>query len=41
MHERSQDELAIGKWRVKHAGPDVETDALVASWRDELVRLRG
>ncbi|MEG4576699.1 PrsW family intramembrane metalloprotease [Microcoleus sp. N3A4] len=38
---RAQDELAIRKWRVKHAGRDVETDALVASWRDELVRLRG
>jgi RsiW-degrading membrane proteinase PrsW (M82 family) len=38
---RAQDELAIRKWRVKHTGRDVETDPLVACWRDELVRLRG
>jgi RsiW-degrading membrane proteinase PrsW (M82 family) len=38
---RAQDELAIRKWRVKHIGQSVETDPLVACWRDELVRLRG
>ncbi|WP_407896297.1 PrsW family intramembrane metalloprotease [Scytonema sp. NUACC26] len=38
---RAQDELAIRKWRVKHIGQSVESDPLVASWRDELVRLRG
>ena len=38
---RAQDELAFRKWRLKHQGQDVETDILVASWRDELLRLRG
>lgn len=37
---RAQNELAIRKWRVNHDGKDVETDPLVASWREELVRLR-
>ncbi len=37
---RAQNELAIRKWRVQHQGQDVETDELVASWREELVRLR-
>ena len=38
---RAQNELAIRKWRVKHIGQSVESDPLVASWRDELLRLRG
>lgn len=38
---RAQDELAFRKWRVQQQGLDVETDTLVASWRDELLRLRG
>lgn len=38
---RAQNELAIRKWRVKQAGQAVESDPLVTSWRDELVRLRG
>lgn len=38
---RAQNELALRKWRVQQEGQDVETDALVASWRDELMRLRG
>lgn len=37
---RAQNELAIRKWRVNHDGKDVETDPLVASWREELARLR-
>ncbi|UIE37190.1 PrsW family intramembrane metalloprotease [Leptodesmis sichuanensis] len=37
---RAQDELALRKWRVQQQGLDVHTDALVASWRDELTRLR-
>ncbi|MEH2070847.1 MAG: hypothetical protein V7K47_22240 [Nostoc sp.] len=38
---RAQNELAIRKWRVKHIGQSVESDPLVACWRDELLRLRG
>ncbi|MBE9110854.1 PrsW family intramembrane metalloprotease [Nodosilinea sp. LEGE 07298] len=38
---QAQDELAIRKWRVKQAGQAVESDPLVASWRNELGRLRG
>ena len=38
---KAQDELALRKWRVQQQGLDVHTDALVASWRDELTRLRG
>lgn len=38
---RAQDELAFRKWRVQKQGQDVEKDPLVASWRDELLRLRG
>lgn len=38
---RAQDELAFRKWRVQQQGQDVEADALVATWRDELTRLRG
>lgn len=37
---RAQDELAFRKWRLKQQGQDGSTDALVASWRDELLRLR-
>lgn len=37
---KAQNELAFRKWRVQHQGQNVETDALVASWRDELMRLR-
>ncbi|MEX0269336.1 PrsW family intramembrane metalloprotease [Leptolyngbyaceae cyanobacterium UHCC 1019] len=38
---KAQNELALRKWRVQHQGQDVATDPLVASWRDELTRLRG
>jgi RsiW-degrading membrane proteinase PrsW (M82 family) len=38
---RAQNELAIRKWRVKHTGQSVDRDPLVASWQDELMRLRG
>ncbi|MUG91732.1 PrsW family intramembrane metalloprotease [Scytonema sp. UIC 10036] len=38
---KAQNELAIRKWRVKQSGQPVETDPLVVSWRNELVRLRG
>ncbi|WP_339384967.1 hypothetical protein [Iningainema tapete] len=38
---KAQNELAIRKWRVKQSGQSVETDSLVAFWRNELVRLRG
>ncbi len=38
---RAQDELAFRKWRLKQQGQNVEKDELVASWRDELLRLRG
>lgn len=37
---RAQNELAIRKWRVQHQGQDVNKDELVASWREELMRLR-
>ncbi|MBL1173589.1 PrsW family intramembrane metalloprotease [Pantanalinema sp. GBBB05] len=37
---RAQDELAFRKWRVQQQGQDVNTDALVGSWRAELGRLR-
>lgn len=37
---RAQNELAIRKWRVKQMGQAADTDPIVASWRDELVRLR-
>jgi len=37
---RAQNELALRKWRVQQQGKDVETDTLVTSWRDELMRLR-
>ena len=38
---KAQDELAFRKWRVKQLGQSPDTDVLVASWRDELLRLRG
>jgi RsiW-degrading membrane proteinase PrsW (M82 family) len=38
---KAQNELALRKWRVQQQGQDVGTDTLVASWRDELLRLRG
>ncbi len=38
---RAQNELALRKWRVQQQGQDVGTDTLVASWRDEVLRLRG
>ncbi len=37
---RAQNELAIRKWQVKHMGRSPEDDVLVASWREELGRLR-
>jgi hypothetical protein len=37
---RAQDELAFRKWRVQQQGQDMGTDTLVASWREELLRLR-
>lgn len=37
---RAQDELALRKWRLKQQGQAIETDLLVISWRDELMRLR-
>ncbi|MDX2229781.1 MAG: PrsW family intramembrane metalloprotease [Leptolyngbyaceae cyanobacterium bins.349] len=37
---KAQDELAFRKWRVQQQGRDVNADALVISWRDELTRLR-
>ena len=37
---RAQDELAFRKWRLKHQGQNVNADALVTSWRNELRRLR-
>ncbi len=37
---RAQNELAFRKWRVKHLGQSPDKDTLVASWRDELTRLR-
>lgn len=38
---RAQHELAFRKRRVRTAGGDPDADALVASWRAELARLRG
>lgn len=38
---RAQNELAFRKWRVKQMGQSPEHDQLVASWREELWRLRG
>lgn len=38
---KAQNELALRKWRVQKQGKDVGTDTLVASWRGELLRLRG
>jgi protease PrsW len=38
---RAQNELAFRKWRVKQTGQSPDTDQLVASWREELWRLRG
>ncbi|MBN8506512.1 MAG: PrsW family intramembrane metalloprotease [Burkholderiales bacterium] len=38
---RAQNELAFRKWRVKQLGQSPDTDQLVASWREELWRLRG
>lgn len=38
---KAQDELAFRKWRVKQLGQSIETDPLVRSWRDQLIRLRG
>ncbi len=37
---KAQDELAFRKWRLQQQGQDVETDHLVTSWREELLRLR-
>ncbi|MCU0544224.1 MAG: PrsW family intramembrane metalloprotease [Oscillatoriaceae cyanobacterium Prado104] len=37
---RAQNKLAIRKWRVKQMGQAADKDPIVASWRDELVRLR-
>lgn len=37
---QAQNELAIRKWRVKQKGHAVETDSIVLSWRNELLRLR-
>ncbi|HSM84147.1 MAG TPA: PrsW family intramembrane metalloprotease, partial [Nodosilinea sp.] len=37
---KAQDELAFRKWRVKQLGQSIETDPLVLSWRDQLMRLR-
>ncbi|GAB4471590.1 MAG: PrsW family intramembrane metalloprotease [Elainellaceae cyanobacterium] len=37
---RAQNELAFRKWRVKQMGQSPDKDQLVASWRDELTRLR-
>ena len=38
---KAQNELAFRKWRVKQLGQSPDTDQLVASWREELSRLRG
>lgn len=38
---KAQDELALRKWRVKQLGQAIETDPLVLSWRDQVIRLRG
>lgn len=37
---RAQNELAFRKWRVKHMGQSPDKDELLASWREELWRLR-
>jgi hypothetical protein len=37
---KAQGELALRKWRVKQTGGSPDTDPLIASWREELVRLR-
>lgn len=36
----AQNELAIRKWRLSHQGRDSSADPLVASWREEVSRLR-
>ncbi len=36
----AQNELAIRKWRLSHHGKDPAADPLVASWREEITRLR-
>ena len=38
---QAQNELAFRKWRVKQLGQAIETDPLVLSWREQLIRLRG
>jgi len=38
---KAQNELAFRKWRVKQLGQSTETDPLVLSWREQLIRLRG
>lgn len=38
---KTQNELAFCKWRVKQLGQSIETDPLVLSWRDQVIRLRG
>jgi RsiW-degrading membrane proteinase PrsW (M82 family) len=38
---KAQNELAFRKWRVKQLGQAIETDPLVLSWREQLIRLRG
>jgi hypothetical protein len=36
----AQNELAFRKWRVRTAGQDVEADAIVAAWRNDIAQLR-
>ena len=36
----AQNELALRKWRVRRAGGDPETDAIVQAWRQDIVALR-
>ena len=38
---KAQNELAFRKWRGKQLGQAIETDPLVLSWREQLIRLRG
>lgn len=38
---KAQNELAFRKWRVKQLGQAIDTDPLVLSWREQLIRLRG
>jgi hypothetical protein len=38
---KAQNELAFRKWRLKQLGQSIDTDPLVLSWRDQLLRLRG